>query len=145
MFVSTKEGICPVAQCHDMQTEELLIKRRTLLEKKIVQELDKAKTYSKAQNKRGDRLPTKAAASTLALLSFLADKHILYAWTVYREPCNTGVCLDARCLAAHMHSFSPHEAANHDVRHSWLCISMCLRLNLCACSGTDGAQEEEDV
>ncbi|CAL5227368.1 g10318 [Coccomyxa viridis] len=34
------------------ETEELLIKRRTLLEKKIAQELEKAKGYSKAQNKR---------------------------------------------------------------------------------------------
>ncbi len=37
-----------------MQTEELLVKRRALLEKKIAQELDKAKTYTKAQNKRGE-------------------------------------------------------------------------------------------
>ena len=32
------------------------MKRRTLLEKKIAQELDKAKTYTKAQNKRGEWL-----------------------------------------------------------------------------------------
>jgi hypothetical protein len=36
-----------------VQTEELLVKRRSLLEKKIAQELDKAKEYTKAQNKRG--------------------------------------------------------------------------------------------
>lgn len=35
------------------QTEELLIKRRSLLEKKIALELAKAKEYTKAQNKRG--------------------------------------------------------------------------------------------
>ena len=128
-----------------MQTEELLIKRRTLLEKKIAQELDKAKTYTKAQNKRGDRLSTKVAASSLEVFSFPADKHILCTWTVYRERCNTGVFLDARCLTAHMHSFLSHDVAYHDVRHSWLCVSMCLRLKLCACSGTDGPQEEEDV
>ena len=32
------------------------MKRRTLLEKKIAQELEKAKTYTKAQNKRGELL-----------------------------------------------------------------------------------------
>ena len=32
------------------------MKRRTLLEKKIAQELEKAKTYTKAQNKRGESL-----------------------------------------------------------------------------------------
>jgi hypothetical protein len=39
--------------CACAQTEELLVKRRALLEKKIAQELDKAKEYTKAQNKRG--------------------------------------------------------------------------------------------
>ncbi|CAL8466824.1 g6360 [Coccomyxa elongata] len=34
------------------ETEELLVKRRSLLEKKIAQELEKAKEYTKAQNKR---------------------------------------------------------------------------------------------
>ena len=36
-----------------MQTEDLLIKRRTVLEKKMEQELQKAKEYTKAKNKRG--------------------------------------------------------------------------------------------
>ena len=44
---------------HVLQTEELLVKRRALLEKKIAQELDKAKTYTKAQNKRGKQPGTR--------------------------------------------------------------------------------------
>lgn len=46
---------CGVAAegCTRKQTEELLIKRRSLLEKKIALELAKAKEYTKAQNKRG--------------------------------------------------------------------------------------------
>ena len=48
-----KEVACLIPRDHDLQTEELLVKRRSLLEKKIAQELDKAKTYTKAQNKRG--------------------------------------------------------------------------------------------
>ena len=59
------KGSCS-APCHcHLQTEELLIKRRTLLEKKITQELEKAKTYSKAQNKRGD-LPSQTTHPLLA-------------------------------------------------------------------------------
>ena len=37
-----------------LQTEELLIKRRSLLEKKIVQELEKAKEQTQLKNKRGE-------------------------------------------------------------------------------------------
>jgi hypothetical protein len=36
-----------------VQTEELLIKKRDLLEKKIAQELDRAKEFTKQKNKRG--------------------------------------------------------------------------------------------
>lgn len=42
------------------------MKRRTLLEKKIQQELDKAKEYTKAQNKRGEK-----GSFTLCCLSLL--------------------------------------------------------------------------
>ena len=45
----------PAPPCF-VQTEELLVKRRSLLEKKIAQELEKAKEYTKAQNKRGAHL-----------------------------------------------------------------------------------------
>ena len=36
------------------QTEDLLIKRRSVLEKKMELELNKAKEYTKAKNKRGE-------------------------------------------------------------------------------------------
>ena len=35
------------------QTEELLLKRQALLEKKVLQETEKAKEFSKLKNKRG--------------------------------------------------------------------------------------------
>ena len=47
-----------------MQTEDLLIKRRTVLEKKMELELQKAKEYTKAKNKRGP-------ARTVCWTSFL--------------------------------------------------------------------------
>lgn len=53
MYLAWGEFPFSVPWRHDLQTEELLVKRRSLLEKKIGQELEKAKTYSKAQNKRG--------------------------------------------------------------------------------------------
>lgn len=37
-----------------MQTEELLTKRRDLLEKKVAAELERAKVFLKANNKRGE-------------------------------------------------------------------------------------------
>ena len=40
------------------------MKRRALLEKKIAQELDKAKEYTKAQNKRGRRRGLAASLGT---------------------------------------------------------------------------------
>lgn len=36
-----------------VQTEELLLKRQSLLEKKVAQETEKAKGFSKEKNKRG--------------------------------------------------------------------------------------------
>ena len=39
-----------------MQTEELLMKRRTLLEKKCAQEAERAREQMKAKNKRGKSL-----------------------------------------------------------------------------------------
>jgi hypothetical protein len=36
------------------QTEELLLKRRALLEKKVEQELERAREYTRAKNKRGE-------------------------------------------------------------------------------------------
>ena len=53
MYLVWRKGSCSVPCHYHLQTEELLIKRRSLLEKKIAQELDKAKTYTKAQNKKG--------------------------------------------------------------------------------------------
>lgn len=40
-------------ECCLLQTEDLLVKRRSVLEKKMEQELQKAKEYTKAKNKRG--------------------------------------------------------------------------------------------
>ncbi len=37
------------------QTEELLVKRRNLLEKKIEQETERAKEFTRTKNKRGER------------------------------------------------------------------------------------------
>ena len=47
------------------QTEELLVKRRNLLEKKIEQETERAKEFTRTKNKRG-------ASSRLAAASCLA-------------------------------------------------------------------------
>ncbi len=41
-----------------MQTEDLLVKRRSLLEKKIDQAMAQARDYTKAGNKRGKALIT---------------------------------------------------------------------------------------
>jgi len=49
-----------------VQTEELLIKRRALLEKKVAAELARAKEYTKAQNKRGARALLLACSGSAA-------------------------------------------------------------------------------
>lgn len=40
--------------CVLTQTEELLLKRQKLLEKKIAQETERAKEFTRASNKRGE-------------------------------------------------------------------------------------------
>jgi hypothetical protein len=41
--------------CASPQTEELLVKRRNLLEKKVDQETERAKEFTRLKNKRGER------------------------------------------------------------------------------------------
>ncbi len=45
------------------QTEELLLKRQKLLEKKIAQETERAKEFTRASNKRGERSSGRFAQS----------------------------------------------------------------------------------
>ena len=69
------------------------MKRRTLLEKKIAQELEKAKTYTKAQNKRGMLLPPTHPLVEQHLSPLDLQTLMCRAW-VY-EPKTTVMCLPA--------------------------------------------------
>ncbi len=60
------------------QTEELLTKRRNLLEKKIAHELERAKELTKQGNKRGEVQPDSGLAS---------GGHAVSAWPVFRGSC----------------------------------------------------------
>ena len=45
--------VTPLWVALHLQTEELLVKRRNLLEKKIEQETERAKEFTRSKNKRG--------------------------------------------------------------------------------------------
>lgn len=63
----------PISACNiAMQTEELLMKRRTLLEKKCAQEAERAREQMKAKNKRG-KFPTITVCSRSHPTEGMAD------------------------------------------------------------------------